>query len=321
MFGYDDLLRQRNIEGDLIQCPVLDCATRVPVQRRTFRRSTDYWCPVHRLYLGRSTFEYEFDADNLLRKSAEDLELLAAIRPFKRESRMARERSEDALTWNVFRHLEASGRLGPALSTLTGVSAAQPTVHYWSFDAGVRGTWAPLVDARSAFGELPGRGSEPDLVITTESAHIWLEAKFGSSNDTTPSDVTAAKARYTEGGGHWYASVVTSPFSTVAVEARRYELLRLWLLGTWAAKQCQKQFLLLNLVREGLEEEVPQFASCSFYQSTTQRVVRVTWESLFRAIQSQPPHSEADILLLKYLRGKTLGYDSRGRLLRAFELP
>jgi hypothetical protein len=320
MLGYDDLLPQRDIESALVQCPVLGCATRVPVQRRNFRRSSLYWCPVHRLFIGRSTFEYESDADNLLRRSAEDLELLAAIRTFKRESRMARERSEDALTWNVFRQLEVSGRLGHLLSTLTGVPAAQPTVHYWSFDAQNRATWAPLAEARSAFGELPGRGSEPDLVIATESAHIWLEAKFGSNNDTAPSDVTAAEARYTRGADNWYASVVASPFSTVAVEARRYELLRLWLLGTWAAQRRQKQFLLLNLVREGLEEEVPQFASCHFHQSPARRVVRVTWESLFQAIHSRPPYSAADSLLLEYMRGKTLGYDCRGRLLRAFEL-
>jgi hypothetical protein len=28
---------------------------------------------------------------------------------------MARERSDEALTWSVFRHLEASGRLTPSL--------------------------------------------------------------------------------------------------------------------------------------------------------------------------------------------------------------
>lgn len=320
MLGFDDLRPVRIIEDDSVQCPVRGCPTSVPVQRRTFRRSPEFFCHTHRVYVGRSTFEYERDADNLLSHRPEDQALLAAIAPFKRESRMARERSEDALTWNVFRHLETSSRLTPWLSAVTGRKTSAAVVHYWSFEVSTGDTWAPLAEARAAFGELDGRGSEPDLVITTDEAHIWVEAKLGSGNNTTPSDIDGARQRYTRGGGGWYPSVVTSPFETVAVEQRRYELLRLWLLGSWAAARRGKRFLLLNLVREGFEEEVPSFVTTHFRQGPDRQVRRATWESMYREIHATPPLSAADLALLQYLRGKTLGYDGRGRLLRAFAL-
>ena len=108
---------------------------------------------------------------------------------------------------------------------------------------------------------MTGQSSEPDLVITTEDADIWVEAKFGSTNDTHPRDPAGAQARYSAGGTGWYAQVVNSgaTFERIAVEKRRYELLRFWLLGSWAAEQRGKRFELVNLVREGMEEDVAGF--------------------------------------------------------------
>lgn len=257
MLGFDDLRFQRTIDEDSVQCPVRGCPTRVPMQQRTFRRLEEFRCPSHRVYIGSSTFEYESETDNLVSHTPQGEELLKAIRRVKRESRMARERSEDALTWNVFRHLETSGRLAPWLCALAVGNAAAAVVHYWSFDASSCDTWRRLAEARSAFGELEGRGSEPDLVVTTDDAHIWVEAKLGSTNDTKPSDVEGARRRYTGGGEGWYSSVVSSPFDAVAVEQRRYELLRLWLLGSWSAAEHGKRFVLVNRVRDGFETDVP----------------------------------------------------------------
>lgn len=301
-------------------CPVRGCQTRVPLQRRTFRRSPEFRCPLHRVYIGPSTFEYESETDNLVSQPLEDQEFLAAIRRVKREGRMGRERSEDALTWNVFRHLETSGRLGPWLRALAVGNATTASVHYWSCEASSDTAWAPLVEARSAFDEREGRGSEPDLVIATEDTYIWVEAKLGSTNDTRPSDVEAARGRYTGGAGGWYSSVVSSQFAAVAVELRRYELLRLWLLGSWSAAQRGKRFMLLNLVREGFETDVLELAQTHFRQGPDRLVRQVTWESICRAIEAASPHSTADEALLHYMRGKTLGYDGGGRLLRAFAL-
>ena len=75
-------------------------------------RTVIFLGPQHGIYISPSTFEYADEFDNLLWHDPADRELLAAFKPFKRESRLARDNSEDALTWNVFRYLEKSGRLG-----------------------------------------------------------------------------------------------------------------------------------------------------------------------------------------------------------------
>ncbi|WP_048438821.1 hypothetical protein [Caenimonas sp. SL110] len=318
MFGITDLKPSRPLDGNFVACPVLGCQVEVPVQHRTFKAKPTFLCPAHRIYIGRSTFEYQSDNDNLLWTSAAGLALLARIEGVKRESRMARERSEDALSWNVFRHLELSGRLGSWVASLTGAAAVAPRIHYWSFDDLTGATWEPLARARGAFGEVDGRGSEPDLIISTADTHIWVEAKFGSTNNTRPSDEGGAEARYTEGAANWYARAVKSPFQAVAIHHRRYELLRLWLLGSWVAAQDGKRFELVNLVRHGSEEGVLAFAKEHFEQSPTRRMHRVTWESVCAFISSADGRTPEDDALLGYMRDKTLGYSPAGKIVRAF---
>lgn len=233
---------------------------------------------------------------------------------------MARDRSEDAVSWNVFRYLENSGRLVGWLNSATAGNASDARVHYWSFDSRVNSTWEPLAKARVAFRELEGRGSEPDIVIETEDAYVWIEAKFGSTNKTTPSDADGAQQRYTSGGGRWYAHSMRSPFAAVAIEHRRYELLRLWLLGSWVAAQHGKQFNLVNLVRQGKEEDAPSFAAAHFRLAPSRRVHRVTWESVHDFVSAAVDHTDSDVVLLNYMKNKSLGYNSAGELIRAFAL-
>jgi hypothetical protein len=302
-------------------CPVRDCNTRVPHQQTRFKATAEFLCPVHNIYIGASTFQYRSEQDNLLWTEPADQQSLTEARASKRESRMTRERSEDALTWNVFRHLEVSGRLGGWLRSVTGRDAIEPNVHYWSHDAASGETWKPLRDARKAFSEVDGRGSEPDMIITTKDADIWVEAKLGSSNRTRPTDVSGAQARYTGGGGNWYAHVVKSPFASVAVEQRRYELVRFWLLGSWTARRRGKRFELVNLVRNGFEENIPSFADHHFRSDASRNLHRTTWEALHGYVAASLNRNENDERLLAYMERKSLGYDSTGRLVRAFALP
>jgi len=301
-----------------VACPVRDCATRVPVQSRRFQATDRYKCAVHGLFISKSTFEYASPHHNLLWDSPADRVLLDGILQHKRESRLGRERSEDAVSWNVFRYLELSGLLDAWVASVTGQPESNSRVHYWSFDSQAGVTWAPLARARQAFGELEGRGSEPDLIITTDDAHIWVEAKLGSTNSTTPSDPVGARERYVAGGGAWFARTVAADFDVVAIDRRRYELLRLWLLGSWAAEQEGRRFVLVNLVRDGLEEDVPSFAAEHFKLSERRAVRRATWESIYAELVASQQRSADDEKLLAYMRGKTLGYDAGGRLRRAF---
>ena len=111
MFGEIDLKSPINITDSFVECPVRDCKTIVPRQRKTFKRAKEFFCPKHHIYISPSTFEYDNYTDNLLWKDKIDLDLLQRIMPVKRESRIARDNSEDALTWNIFRFLEKENLL------------------------------------------------------------------------------------------------------------------------------------------------------------------------------------------------------------------
>ena len=176
--------------------------------------------------------------------------------------------------------------------------------------------WPPLERARGAFAELPSRGSEPDLVIETKEADIWIEAKVGSSNNTEPSDEIGARNRYSEGADGWLAKVCTQDFDSIAVTAKRYELLRLWLLGSHAAHLRSKRFVLVNLVCEGREKDVEKFTELAFRQDVDRTFRRATWEAMLPHLR--PGGDENVDRLRHYLQTKTLGYDSAGRLVKAF---
>ena len=320
MFGFDDLRPIRLIENAKIACPVKDCKCQFEVQVRPFKRDRKYRCDAHRIFVGKTTFEYDDLHCNLLWATEADRRLLERIGQHKRENRLARERSEDAVSWNVFRHLQISGRLDAWVASVLGRPSTPAQVHYWSFDEATGATWGPLDRARGGFGELEGRGSEPDLVISTPAAYIWIEAKFGSSNRSSPSDRDGAGGRYTANG--WYAETVSSPFDTIAFPKpdgrARYELLRHWLLGSWAADQNRRRFVLVNLVRKGREEDVPAFAAQHFKINERREVQSLTWESIFEQVSASDVQSADDARLLAYMRSKTLGYASSGQLVRAF---
>ena len=85
----------------------MGCTNTVERQRSSHLVTTvGFRCKQHRICISSSTFEYVDEWANLLWYEGEDRELLNRILGEKRESRMARERSEDALTWNVFRYME-----------------------------------------------------------------------------------------------------------------------------------------------------------------------------------------------------------------------
>ena len=316
MYTQNDLKPQSDVTQSTVCCPVLGCSCVVPRQVKVFRRNSEFLCPEHRIYIGATTFEYKDEADNLLWSSSADRALLDDIQRVKRESRIARERSEDAASWNIFRGIEHTGLLSPWLTSIIGSVQSNPHVHYWSFDQAAMTTWPPLEGAREAFAELPSRGSEPDLVIETQEADIWIEAKLGSSNDTVPSDKVGARKRYSEGANGWLAKVCLQDFDSIAVTARRYELLRLWLLGSHAAHLRSKRFVLVNLVCEGREKDVAQQAALAFRQDTDRTFCRATWESVFPLLSAGD--DENVDRLRQYLQTKTLGYDGAGRLIKAF---
>lgn len=316
MFGLQELKPQIRITQSQVECPVKGCTESVERQRKVFKTEKRYQCPAHEIFISPSTFEYPDEQGNLLWKDAADEDLLNRIKGVKRESRMARDNSEDAVTWNVFRYLEKTGLTLDFLQNLTGASQEKPEIIYWSYSQTENGAWKMLNKARKEFGETPKRGSEPDLVIVTDQALFFIEAKLSSGNETTPSRPDDHK-KYETGGKKWYSKVFKSDYETIAIKEKKYELMRLWLLGTWAADQMNKNFYLINMVLQEREKDIEEKLRSSIIENDSRRFVRATWEQIYRLISQtgQNPNREA---ITKYFENKTLGYGADGRVQKAF---
>jgi hypothetical protein len=178
------------------------------------------------------------------------------------------------------------------------------------------------VEKAIGFGEAEERRSEPDLILEDDRALVFVENKLTSTNRSVPSHPKNAK-KYETGFERWFSTVFqrSATFKSVAVEAKLYELMRLWLIGWRIASEMGKRFILVNVVREAATSESDisaKFASYARLDHTSREFIRLTWESIRDVvIESGQPNADKQ-RLLGYLRGKTLGY-AGGHLRRAFE--
>lgn len=231
------------------------CTVSVARQRRPFKREAIFQCPEHKIFISPSTFEYPSVSDNLLWNDQSDQDLFKRIKSVKREGRFARNNSEDALTWNLFRYLEKSAVLQEWLSHISNKDQRETELIYWSYSQKGQGAWLELNKARKEFGENLQRSSEPDLIAVTDTAVFFIEAKLTAKNETKPSNPTEFK-KYLTGGNQWFKEAFISDYEMVSIKQKRYELLRFWLLGSWLAKELGKDFYLINLVPSLWEVEI-----------------------------------------------------------------
>ncbi len=319
MHKYVDLKKFISVSNIKVECPVKECDKKVDRQRNHFLRDEIFQCPTHRIYISPSTFEYPNDMDNLLWTSSDDVRLLAGVMSVKRESRMARDNSEDAVTWNVFRYLERTNLLSRFLSSFADHVVKDAKLIYWSYSQEDQGTWPDLMRSREEFCEDPKRSSEPDLIAVSERAIFWIEAKLTASNKTTPSNPLAVKG-YLTGGGEWHRRVFTNDFKPIAILSKLYELYRFWLLGTWAASQAGRDFYLINLVRSDRDLDIEKRFGPYIRQGPSGIFRRFTWEDIYRRISLiGDPGPEKDIIM-DYFLGKTIGYNAKRELQLAFNL-
>jgi hypothetical protein len=145
----------------------------------------------------------------MLWAAPDDLRLWESINGpgIKRESRVARDNSEDAVTWNVFRYLERHGFLGKFVDQVTGHRLSDsPRLIYWSYCQQSGDPWGPLVEACKGFGERVERRSEPDLIIEDSKVLVFVENKLLSGNETAPSGQGKMDG-YSTGCNAWYSTV------------------------------------------------------------------------------------------------------------------
>ncbi len=270
-------------------------------------------CPEHQIYISPTTLEYGSVRENLLWQSDVDLGLLEEVKKAKRECRMARDNSEDALTWNVFRYLDNSHQLTDLLSHIAQDRYRTSELIYWSYSAKAGGAWPELNSARRAFGENPERGSEPDLIAITDKALFFIEIKF-----TAPNDLSSRHTgqHYLDGGNGWYKQVFRSDFDTLAVQA---ELLRFWLLGSWLAKEMKRVFYLINIVLSEREQDIEAQFLPHAITDDQRHFMRHTWENLYGYIVDHAPPCQEKETVVAYFQNKTTGYRA-GTLQKAFSI-
>jgi hypothetical protein len=176
-----------------------------------------------------------------------------------------------------------------------------------------------LARARETFGESPQKSSEPDLIILCDQDLVFIEAKFTSPNKTVPSDPTDQK-KYVTGANGWFAKVFDdrSTFQILAVQEQLYELMRLWLLGTWMAAQTSKTFHLVNLVCEARELDIEERFRPHLQHKEPGEFSRLAWESIFDFVNRLSPDTSMRERFLGYFREKTAGYSANSQLIKAF---
>lgn len=317
MFGIEQLKNQIFLTSQQVECPVKECPEYVERQTMRFVCEPQYQCPVHRIFISPTTFQYENCEENLLWKDQDDISLLRCISTVKRENRMGRDNSEDALTWNVFRYLEKSDLLDGLVSDILGISSSAAHIVYWSYSQKERGLLKILKQAREEFELVPSKGSEPDLIIITDQSFIIIEAKLTAGNKTRPGQ-DKVEGKYVSSGDNWWSEVFTSSFTDVAQAAKKYELARFWLLGTWMAKELDLNFYLINLVPAGRETDIESIFGSHIIQNQKNIFQRITWEDIIAFIKKTAEPLPDKNRVLNYLRNKTVGYDGRGRLKKAF---
>lgn len=335
MFGMKELKPNIGITQTSVERPVKGCKTKVKKMTRRILKSLgsylergdaerikdfeEYFCKEHRIYITPSTFIYENLKDNLLWYD-EDKDIFDAIMKVKRvKAQLYYDNSEDAVTWNVFRYLERNKLLSGLLETFTN-QLINPELIYWSYAQSEQDAWNKLVKARKEFGESPKRSSEPDLIVKSKNALIFIEAKFTANNDTTPSNPNDLK-QYLTGGNNWYDEVFKSDYQTVAISEKKYELLRFWLIGTWIAEHLKLDFYLVNLVRKGYEEDIESKFGKHIRQNGRRKFVRISWEDVYQYISNSNIQNLDKPTVLGYFENKTVGYNKDGVLQKAFQCP
>jgi len=317
MYDSRTLKPSRSVGQDWVECPVLGCEHRVQRQRRVFIRDERFRCPAHGIYISSSTFEYDDYHDNILTTSDQDSEVLDRIFAVKRETdRLGRERSEDALTFSVFRSLESRGALDPVMSAIANRDESHAVPSYWSFSLEHNNAHPLLVGAREAFGEVQDRGSEPDLIVETAQSLFLIEAKLDSHNVTAPSRPWVLDT-YQRAEGNWFDTVFRTSPTRIARELKLYQLMRLWLLGTWMAEKAEKRFVLASLVPGASDRDIVSRFEPQLVLANDRKFVRHTWEGIRDQVRPEADRTGL-AALVDYVDHKTLGYDTSGRLRMAF---
>jgi hypothetical protein len=309
-----------------VRCYVKDCDRWLKPPRRGERGTV---CPEHGITCFHSSSGNTVGYRDVRRNMIASPDLMATRivgHPFKYEShRLGLERSEDALTWNVFRSLQEAGQLAQLAQRITGDSCGfQPYLMLWGIDCSENTfePWDLLVQGRRRFeSRLPVDRpfTEPDIAIFLPGRYlILIEAKFTSFNTAYHRGPRKNASSLTlEELINIYADdqlIILDRALATRRERIYYQLWRNLVFAEWMARQDHpdtKAFH-VNLVRaEQDEESAAEFAELvrpEFHE----RFQRWTWEQLHQLFSPEPKLSR----MRRYLENKTAGLKPAFRLSR-----
>lgn len=297
------------VRADTVCCCVRGCPSWLAKRSRGANNPAAF-CQDHRISVSlRPTYVYRDYRDNFIVNVAH----LGRVKELKVESwRLGNERSEDALSWNVFVALAGLGRLKSAFQCLTGCETeTEPELYLWGvrITGGEPSRWCRLMEVRCCLECGAGFPTEPDVILRVPgSALVLIEAKFGSPNGTLKGHedrfggVSEFLARYPCREGR------ADPLNREWVESQGegqvlQQLVRNIIFAQWLADEGEQQWV-VNLVRGGEELDVEQRIAAHLTPDSPVRFRRRSWEDLFQL----PVFSEeAARPLNQYVRNKTIG--------------
>jgi hypothetical protein len=307
--AHDALIRK-----DAIRCCAHGCH-RWLAKRSRGLKDPNAFCPDHGVSVSASpTYVFNDYRHNFII----DVPILERVKLLKVESwRLGNERSEDALSWNVFVGLAGLGGLASTFHSLTGIKVdVEPELYLW----GVRipdeqpCLWSRLREVRLVLQEGAGWPTEPDVILRVPGrAIVLIEAKFGSPNGSmlgneerfgVPSEFLD---RYPCVAGK------VDPLNRAWIEGQPpgqilQQLLRNVIFAQWLAEENEVPFV-VNLVRAADEADIEERLTAHLAANGSVCFRRCTWERLF---QLPLLSSENARPLRRYFENKT------NRLNRAF---
>lgn len=303
------------VQGEKVRCCISGCTNWLPRRTRKVKQQTA--CLSHGISISKSpTYVYE----DFRRNFIVSVPLLERVKQLKVESwRLGNERSEDALSWNVFVSLAELGELKSVFRLFTGYETeTEPELYLWGvrITTGEPRRWDRLVAVRSELEHGVGIPTEPDIVLRVPGvALVQIEAKFGSPNGTLKGQEErfGSVAEFLED----YPGVEgrPDPLNRIWIEAQQpdavyQQLVRNIVFAQWLAEPHEQPWV-VNLVRDTEEREIEQRMASHLHADLPVQFLRCTWE----AIAKLPVMNEERAMPLKnYLENKTLG------LKRAFSL-
>lgn len=314
---------ERVITDENIPCPVIGCdfvAPRMTADGLNLNSSKDklssYLCLKHRIYISPSTFQYEEPTTSLLWPEDKEMALRLSKAGKRTWSRMGRERDEDSLVWNVFRFLERERLLNKFFEDNIGEKGTLfswgpiEKVVYWSVDMEKMAEWEDLQKARNSIGESCSHGSEPDIIAVFKNVLVLIEAKLDSPSVTSaPSQIPAyyndKKGIFKKGLEHVASS-----------NGIGYELMRFFLLGEALREQLGKVALVIvSITQDNLDNDLVRRVNDYVHLNSGRFYYRLTWNQLYSFVEKIDNGNSVDKrMLLRYLKGKTLGYSETGEL-------